>query len=176
MAEQTRTGSRLEVVVMSPDQNYADPIFDSDEALEEAEANELHHIRWEASPLENVARVVMAVYDFVDAVRRAHLVRAASPDLVSGDVEIELMRQPKSSARDLTVVRISMESPLTLELLVTGAGVASTAVYLFRNPDKIGEWIPKLQAGWYRGRVEAERAKRAYIRLRGSRTTMRELE
>ncbi|MBB6545859.1 hypothetical protein [Nonomuraea rubra] len=74
---------------------------------------------------------------------------------------------------------ISMNSPLTLELVTTGAGgagVISAVVYLFRNPDKIGSWFPRLQASWYNGRAEAEKARRAYEKLRKARTRMRELD
>jgi hypothetical protein len=77
------------------------------------------------------------------------------------------------------VVRLSMASPLTMELVLAGlssAGGVSAVVYLFKNPDKIGSWFPKLQASWYNGRVEAEKAKQAYEVLREARTEIRELE
>ncbi|MEV4015268.1 hypothetical protein AB0J35_32675 [Nonomuraea angiospora] len=41
------------------------------------------------------------------------------------------------------VSRVSMASPLTPELIMTGlssTGAAFAVVYLFKNPDKIGEW------------------------------------
>ncbi|WP_146178597.1 hypothetical protein [Nonomuraea fuscirosea] len=60
---------------------------------------------------------------------------------------------------------ISMNSPLTLELVTTGAGsagVISAVVYLFRNPDKIGscdrkQWLDRdsrcLLSGAYLGKT-----------------------
>lgn len=48
-------------------------------------------------------------------------------------------------------------------------------VFLFRNPDKIGSWIPKVQAAWYRGRAEVETARKAYEKRRKARTDTREL-
>jgi hypothetical protein len=75
--------------------------------------------------------------------------------------------------------RISMNTPLTMEVIVSGvsgAGIVTAVVYLFKNPAKIGEWFPKLQTSWYDGRAEAERAKQAYKKLREAKTEMRELE
>ncbi|MEU6410710.1 hypothetical protein [Microbispora sp. NPDC046933] len=84
-----------------------------------------------------------------------------------------------TAEQSVRVERISMNSPLTLELLTTGvggAGAVSAVVYLFKNPDKIGEWFPKLQTSWYNGRAEAEKARKAYEKLRKARTEMRELQ
>ncbi|MGW4412724.1 hypothetical protein ACWEJ6_52680 [Nonomuraea sp. NPDC004702] len=52
----------------------------------------------------------------------------------------------------------------------------SLVVFLFRNPDKVGSWFPKLQASWYSGRAEAEKARKAYEKLREARTEMGELQ
>ncbi|MGW2143501.1 hypothetical protein ACWCOT_04260 [Nonomuraea bangladeshensis] len=75
--------------------------------------------------------------------------------------------------------RISMNSPLTIEAIATGvfgAGGLSAIVYLFKNPDKIGEWWPRLQTSWYNGRAEAEKTKKSYQELRLEQAEMRELE
>ncbi|MBF8191382.1 hypothetical protein ITP53_37920 [Nonomuraea sp. K274] len=83
---------------------------------------------------------------------------------------------------DLASIRlrhVSMNSPLTMELVtsgVSGADVISTVVYLFKHPDRISAWLPKLQTSWYDGRAEAEKAKKAYEKLRKARTEMRELD
>ncbi|GAA4210575.1 hypothetical protein GCM10022252_78580 [Streptosporangium oxazolinicum] len=85
----------------------------------------------------------------------------------------------KISEDGLEVRHISMNSPLTLELVIgglTSASLISAVVYLFKNPDKLGEWWPKLQTSWYNGRAEAERARKAYDKLRRARTQVRELE
>ncbi|MER5643939.1 hypothetical protein [Streptosporangium sp. NPDC002524] len=84
-----------------------------------------------------------------------------------------------SESVTVRVSKISMNSPLVMELVTTGvggAGVVSAVVYLFRNPGKVGEWFPKLQTSWYNGRTEAEKARRAFFELRNARTEMRELE
>ncbi|GII81999.1 hypothetical protein Sru01_69810 [Sphaerisporangium rufum] len=49
-------------------------------------------------------------------------------------------------------------------------------MYVFKNPDKVGEWWPKLQLSWYNGRTEAEKARKAYEKLRNARTKVRELQ
>ncbi|MFI6457200.1 hypothetical protein ACIBF6_37290 [Streptosporangium amethystogenes] len=72
-----------------------------------------------------------------------------------------------------------MSAPLAVDLLLTGtggAGVVSLVVFLFRHPDKIGGWFPKLQTSWYNGRLQAEKARRAYKDLRDAQAEMRELE
>lgn len=77
------------------------------------------------------------------------------------------------------VSKISMNSPLYVELAATGglgAGVLSALVFLFKNPDKLGAWIPKIQLSWYNGRAEVEKARKAYEKLRKARTQMRELQ
>ncbi|GAB1818242.1 hypothetical protein HerbRD11066_14060 [Herbidospora sp. RD11066] len=84
-----------------------------------------------------------------------------------------------ASFRRPVVSRVSVNSPLTVELLITGVlgtGGVSTLVYLFKNPEKLGEWWPKLQTSWYDGRSEAEKARRAYKALRAGKADMRELE
>lgn len=94
------------------------------------------------------------------------------------------MREFVSRLRDEThdhvlVDRISMNSPLTLDLLLTsasGGGVATALVYLFKNPDKLGQWWPKVQTSWYSGRREAEKARRSFERLREAKPEVRELE
>ncbi|GAA1024663.1 hypothetical protein Aple_103580 [Acrocarpospora pleiomorpha] len=79
----------------------------------------------------------------------------------------------------IVVSRISMNSPLTVELAttaLTSAGLVSAVVYLFKNPDKLGGWFPKLQTSWYDGLAEREKAKAALEELRKAKTEMRELE
>ncbi len=127
---------------------------------------------------------------FVRQVYVAHEVKRlwSGPDPIDGQHRIasvlaimtELMPTIHAqSEQHLKLARISMNSPLTTELLVTGVsgtGVVSTVVYLFKNPDKIGSWFPKLQTSWYNGRAEAEKAKKSYEKLRAARTKMRELQ
>ncbi|MFI6457199.1 hypothetical protein ACIBF6_37285 [Streptosporangium amethystogenes] len=72
-----------------------------------------------------------------------------------------------------------MSAQLIVNLLLTsagGAGSVSLLVYLFKNPDKIGEWFPKIRASWYNGQAEAEKARKAYEKIRKARTQRRELE
>ncbi|MET8143331.1 hypothetical protein ABZU32_23770 [Sphaerisporangium sp. NPDC005288] len=90
-----------------------------------------------------------------------------------------MVRDEASHENSAILDRISMNSPLSLEVLLPGAGgtaVAGMVVYIFKNPDKIGEWFPKLQAAWYNGQVEAEKARQKVEKLRKARTEMRELQ
>ncbi|NUP77580.1 MAG: hypothetical protein HOV96_08540 [Nonomuraea sp.] len=122
--------------------------------------------------LAEVMDLLAAFETFYDCVRRAWLVnqlkvgdqdsaeveRTAAITSVTGlgaaggDDPLGLLRGGSS----LRVRRISMNSPLTMELLTTGAGgagVVSAVVFLFKNPDKIGAWFPTLQSSWYNGRA-----------------------
>ena len=60
------------------------------------------------------------------------------------------------------VRRVSMHSPLIIEL---AGSVTTGALFLLKNPDKIGGWLPRVRQQWYRQQLEAERAKRAYEAL-----------
>ncbi|MEV7970950.1 hypothetical protein AB0O34_33900 [Sphaerisporangium sp. NPDC088356] len=151
--------------------------------------------------LDEVLDLMKAVEDFVDAVAIGLAARETESQLgfilgavsawvaqvqeaarvLLGSFLDGLVRARRGEATSTTIVvsRISMNSPLTMELLVgatSSAGVASAVVYLFKNPDKIGSWFPRLQASWYNGRAEAEKARRAYEKLRAARTKMRELQ
>ncbi|MBB4702957.1 hypothetical protein [Sphaerisporangium siamense] len=87
--------------------------------------------------------------------------------------------EDEQSYEFVTVNRISMNSPLWMDLTVggfTGGSVVSTVVFLFKNPDKIGAWFPKLRASWYNGQAEAEKARQKVEKLRKARTEIRELE
>lgn len=170
----TRTSSSLEVVIDLANGAVieearvllAEAQQRGDDVLAEALADELEHLIAEAETplLPEVLDVMQAVQDFVQAVVRGELERQRS--------------RPYGHDR-VHVRRISMNSPLVMDLIVTGtgtAGVASAVVYLFKNPDKLGEWFPKLQAAWYNGRVEAEKARKAYEKLKKARTKVRELQ
>ncbi len=136
-----------------------------------------------APVLFDVIEVLSALHAFVGAVDMAAQASELQDAVDEADDEA-LASQAAAFLRILAiesmlVTRLSMNSPLTIELAVAGissAGVVSTVVYLFKNPDKIGEWFPKLQVGWYNGRAEAEKARKAYEKLRDARTKIRELE
>ncbi|MFF4414537.1 hypothetical protein ACFYY8_18585 [Streptosporangium sp. NPDC001559] len=129
---------------------------------------------------------------FVDAVDIALRIKRSGLDepWVGNDVVEDHLRRGWVEARleellsdinprRVRLARVSMNSPLLLELFVTGAsgvGISSAVVYLFKNPEKIGAWFPKLRTSWYNGQAEAEKARKAYEKLRKARTKVRELE
>ncbi|MEV5558042.1 hypothetical protein AB0L44_30680 [Nonomuraea wenchangensis] len=91
-------------------------------------------------------------------------------------VRREIEDKPAGLAR---LTRISMASPLVADLAVTGmsgAGIISATVYLFKHPDQIGAWFPKLQTSWWKGREEALKAKQSFEKLRDAGVEMRQLE
>ncbi|MFI7693529.1 hypothetical protein ACIBQ6_31000 [Nonomuraea sp. NPDC049655] len=169
--ERTRVGNGLEVLI--------DPT---------AGTTDLHPAYGHALDLLN------ALNEVIKAVRIAQQIKDRVGALEELPVEVDTFSAEVIELLELLVYResvgvvsrggvhlrsVSMNSPLTLELVTTGAGgasVISAVVYLFRNPDKIGSWFPKLQASWYNGRVEAEKARTAYEKLRKARTQMRELD
>lgn len=152
-------------------------------------------------PMLRVLDVVTIVHTVVDTVRVAAFIKRIlepprsrytdSRSPYSGIYpapgrreERMLVRRQEQEVRnrdpdDVLLRRISMNSPITLELITTGIGgvsAASAVVYLFKNPDKIGGWFPKLQTSWWKGRLEAEKARKALNELREAGTTMRELD
>jgi hypothetical protein len=71
--------------------------------------------------------------------------------------------------RPLMVERVHLNSPLEITLAAAGStGVTIYALHLLsvvlRHPDSIGGWLPRLAAGWYRARHEAEQARLDYRR------------
>lgn len=66
---------------------------------------------------------------------------------------------------------ISMGSPLIIELLTGPSEVAVLALgmvgYVLRNPARLGEFIPRVREGWYRGNREALEQKSEYARTKG---------
>lgn len=169
VAALTETSSALEVVVERP-QGVGSP-------------TDL------APRLAQVLGLLQALDTFIDAVAVGWLnrgSRGSDDDLVVYARMSQELLMHQASPRSVAVIflntrigRISMNSPLTVELLVSGlgsAGVVSAVVYLFKNPTKIGEWFPKVQASWYNGRAEAERARNAYETLRKARTKIHKLE
>ncbi|MCP2350475.1 hypothetical protein [Nonomuraea roseoviolacea] len=120
------------------------------------------------------------LHDYVDAIKMAVVVKRTLQETALDWADPRLESVVRAQSRPIVEVRrISMNSPLTMELLVGGAsslGVTSAVVYLFKNPSKLGEWWPKLQASWYDARAEAEKAKQAYEALVSARTEIEELE
>lgn len=85
----------------------------------------------------------------------------------TGDVNFEDYQRWQADVEP-TVRGMTMHSPLVLDIVtrVTGAGgLAATAAYLFKHPEQIGSWLPRVRASWYDARTEAEKARRAHERL-----------
>jgi hypothetical protein len=70
--------------------------------------------------------------------------------------ELTVLRAP-----ELTFERIKLDSPLEITVVVAGSGrVVIYAVHLLctllRNPERIGDWLPRLVVGWHKARRDAE--------------------
>jgi hypothetical protein len=66
----------------------------------------------------------------------------------------------------LKVERIQLNSPLDITLALEAAGGTGVTVYamyllsaVLRDPERIGGWLPRLAAGWHKGRLEASEAR-----------------
>lgn len=57
------------------------------------------------------------------------------------------------------VLNLSMASPLHMELF-SEAGLPAFFIWILRNPEAIGAWIPKVRTGWHRGQYELDVVKR----------------
>jgi hypothetical protein len=70
--------------------------------------------------------------------------------------ELTVLRAP-----ELTFERIQLDSPLKITL--AAAGSTKVIIYalhllcaLLRNPERTGDWLPRLVAGWHKARRDAE--------------------
>ncbi|MFI6991057.1 hypothetical protein [Nonomuraea wenchangensis] len=170
--ERTRLGSGLEVVINPADRlDIPMPVYS--------------HVLDLLTAVDEVVRVVKVAQRVKESGVEEFDELPDELDVLSRDVihqlemVVEQIRSDVVGSGRVHLRSISMNSPLTLELVTTGvsgASLISAVVYLFRNPDKIGSWFPRLQTSWYNGRVEAEKAKRAYEKLHKARARLRELE
>lgn len=88
----------------------------------------------------------------------------------------DLLVQLDPTVRSLVapiVRRVSMNSPLVIELI---GSLSAGSLFLLKNPEKIGSWIPRVRAHWFQAQAEAERAKRAYNELKRAGIEVAELE
>ena len=67
------------------------------------------------------------------------------------------------------VARISMASPLVTQLLAGSGGILSLGMvgFILKNPDRLGEFLPRIRESWYRGNTRALEEKLQYIEARG---------
>jgi hypothetical protein len=84
--------------------------------------------------------------------------------------------RPKPSKEELSgtllleISRLRIESPMELtvalvQAIAQGSGVAAAGIYavhllakVMRDPERVGAWLPRLRAGWYKGMAEMEEA------------------
>ncbi|MFI6319740.1 hypothetical protein ACIBG8_19555 [Nonomuraea sp. NPDC050556] len=168
----TRTGSLLHVGIRSP------AIFGMDG---------IDRVRPGSTPtIAEMNDLLVAVQTVVEAVDDAMYLKEADDaqlrfldedPIISISDNVGIKRF--TTERNAFVQKLSMNSPFAMELLITGVGSGSlvgTVIYLLKNPAKLGSWFPTLQTSWYKGRAEAERAKKAYQKLRAAGTEMRQIE
>ncbi len=106
----------------------------------------------------------------LSALEELHRARMNDPDhadfLVQLDSDIRGMAGP-------IVRRVSMNSPLTIELI---GSLSTGALFLLKNPGMIGSWIPRVRESWFHAQAEAARAKRAYRELTRTGIEVEELD
>ncbi|MET8144353.1 hypothetical protein ABZU32_28940 [Sphaerisporangium sp. NPDC005288] len=129
--------------------------------------------------MRTVAEYITHLHQFIDAIQYAfEIKRVLDSGPVAGADDVIAARH-YGLYEQVNVRRMSLNSPLMVDVALGGissAGALSAVVYLFKNPDKLGQWWPKVQTSWYRGREEAEKAKQSYETLLRYRTEMQELE
>ena len=66
------------------------------------------------------------------------------------------------------VARISMASPLVTQLLAGSGGIVSLGMvgFILKNPDKLGEFLPRISESWYETKIRAVEAKLRYVETR----------
>jgi hypothetical protein len=77
------------------------------------------------------------------------------------------------------VLRLSMSSPLVVDIVTSVAGTGGISVgaaYLLKNPEALGSWIPRVRASWYQAQAEAETARRLHAKLIAAGMEVEELE
>ncbi|MFD9948950.1 hypothetical protein ACFWYW_52520 [Nonomuraea sp. NPDC059023] len=139
-------------------------------------------------PIQMVASFLQSLNKFIDAVDvalfiRGHVRTDRFSDAPRYEVALDQVGEAVAarSTSAVRIARMSMGSPLVAEVIInglTGTAAAGAVAYLFKNPDQIGGWFPRLQTAWYNGLAEREKAKREYRELReeGGDIQPRELE
>lgn len=66
------------------------------------------------------------------------------------------------------VAHISMGSPLVTQLVAGSGGVLSLGMvgFILKNPDRLGEFLPRISESWYRSKGKALEAKLDYVETR----------
>lgn len=95
------------------------------------------------------------------------------------DVLTTFISNVEDPSRDQTgvwVSKISLNSPLAIEVASVSAAVISTLVLLLKNPERLGAYVQKVRKGYYVSKLEADKAKAALNELQSRKVEARELE
>jgi len=76
--------------------------------------------------------------------------------------------RPLEQVRQPTVVSISLDSPLILQLMVGAAAVPSLRAFaqVIRDPQKLGSYIPKVRSSYFDAKAEEQKARERLRELR----------
>lgn len=66
------------------------------------------------------------------------------------------------------IARMSMGSPLVTQLLAGSGGILSLGMvgFILKNPDKLGEFLPRIRQSWHESNTRALEAKIQYVEER----------
>lgn len=66
-----------------------------------------------------------------------------------------------------SVASIQMASPLVSQIAAGSNGIVALGLvgYILRNPERLGEFLPRIQEAWYNSRASAQEAKENLQRL-----------
>lgn len=85
---------------------------------------------------------------------------------------IEEFHQPGSNvvpSKSPVIANISMGSPLITQLFAEPNGILSLGMVMFilKNPNLLGEFLPRISEGWHEGKERNLEAKLRYLKTRG---------
>jgi hypothetical protein len=122
-----------------------------------------------ATVLENQSQLSPEERQFY--VETLQLAYTASPGKISA-IDYQRIVGVHSSLTP-AVRRVSMGSPLTIELI--GSGLTG-ALFLLKHPESIGGWLPRVRESWFNARAAADRARENYQTLKNAGIEVEDLE
>jgi hypothetical protein len=75
----------------------------------------------------------------------------------------------RNTPQSPVVVGISMASPFVTQFVAGSGGVLSLGMvgFILKNPDRLGEFLPRIRESWYRGNRRALEQKVRYVEAKG---------
>lgn len=107
--------------------------------------------------LEDLATFMSLVHDLYNEVA----FRYVTEELYGPGSNVASPKSPR-------VTHVSMGSPLVTQLLAGSGGIVSLGMvgFILKNPDRLGEFLPRISESWYKSKEKALVAKLDYVETR----------